>query len=224
MFSDYFLQFKAWSFDKEDHKIRSKGLYWHVAITMLMAFLFSGSFLIALFVGFTHGVIDLGKTYLKGNRFFLLALDQCLHLIVIFTAAAWFNPNPLFELQGSTRFWILFFGFSVLTLPYAMVSKIMLYPFRERFSPNSHETWAKAEAVVGITERVLTLICVLEMQWMWLAIFLILKFMVILTALPRKGYVYFFLQTAFSLVPTILMALIFLALLQEDLASWNALL
>lgn len=92
MVSDYFLQSAEWTNDKGINKIKSKKFYLHILVTFLCAWAFGWHFGVALFIAITHYIIDLGKIYLKYNRF-VFFLDQVLHSAMI--VLAW-----LFAIHG----------------------------------------------------------------------------------------------------------------------------
>ena len=85
LLTDFIIQPKSWVDDKIKNKIKSKKLLYHICLTTLMAYIFSGYYLnwvIPLTIFITHYAIDLTKSYLKDNFAYFL-IDQLMHILVI---------------------------------------------------------------------------------------------------------------------------------------------
>ncbi|AWV96825.1 DUF3307 domain-containing protein [Arcticibacterium luteifluviistationis] len=214
MVSDYFLQFSSWSKDKEVNKIRSKKLYLHILITFLAAFLFSGSFWAALFIGVTHYLIDLGKIYLKINRFVLFIIDQALHtLILLITWLClidgwqWLKESTIW-LVDTPQTWILVFAYGVITFPLSVVINIFTDRWRSQLEPDRQESLQKAGLWIGVFERVLILTFILTNQFSAMGFLIATKAILRFKDTETKQMEYVLIGTLMSITPTILLGIL----------------
>ena len=93
LIGDFLLQPNTWVIDKEDRKVASKYLYFHVLIhlaaTMLLLWDLS-YWKIALIIVVSHYIIDLLKLYVNPlfeNKSIPFFIDQVLHIIVLYCCA-----------------------------------------------------------------------------------------------------------------------------------------
>lgn len=211
MISDYFLQFKSWSFDKEVHKIKSPKLYWHILTTSAAAFMLSFDYRITLFIGLTHFFIDTGKMYVNWNRYLLFGLDQLLHTIMIFLAWLLFKNDVAGQLPAwftNSTLWILIFGYGIISFPFAMVFQVFLYPIRSKFAPENHARVSQWEMGLGIGERIFIFSSYLYIGMTPILVYLFIKGLVVMLKMNRTGQIYALYQSLLSVIPTLVLAAI----------------
>ena len=162
---DFFLQPDKWVVEKERMKLKSSKLYFHVALHIALIFLVFFSFdvwLQALVIGVTHYIIDATKllfqqTKTKKAWFFA---DQALHIAVIIACWLSFYDGATinFSFLQNIKFWLYLFGGLLLTLPTAIVIKVVI----ARFIPSKNAiSLQNAGKFIGILERLLIYIFVL---------------------------------------------------------------
>lgn len=164
LLGDFFLQPNSWVVDKEKRKLKSKKLYFHVAIhvaLILIVFLSFGEWLPALFIGVTHLVIDASKLVFQKSKtkrtwFFV---DQLLHLMAIL--ACWLifyeNSKISFDFLSNEKVWLYAFSALFLTSPTAVIIKMVIAKFIPNKSPVSLQN---AGMFIGVLERLLILLFV----------------------------------------------------------------
>jgi hypothetical protein len=175
LLTDFVLQPTAWVNDRKKNKIRSISLIWHVCLTTLFAYAFSGLYScwwIPLVIFISHYLIDVIKSYLTDNIYTFLA-DQLTHIIVIIIIWLIIDQQwaalttKLCELTTSNKFWILAFGYVLVTWPLGILIGIATTKWREELVANetAREGLANAGKWIGICERALILTFVLTNQY-----------------------------------------------------------
>lgn len=213
MVSDYFLQFGSWATDKGEKKIRSPKLYWHILITFLVAWLFSWSLTAALFIGVSHYLIDLGKIYIKLNRFIVFVLDQLLHTIMLILTWLWLingwgwlqETFMAFFQEPST--WVLLFAYGIITFPLSVVINIFTYKWRSQLAEEKQESLQQAGLWIGILERILILTFILTNQFSAMGFLIATKAILRFKDTETKQMEYVLIGTLMSLTPTILIGM-----------------
>ncbi len=175
LLSDFFFQPISWIKDRKMNKIRSWGLIYHIILTTLLAYIFSGKYdkvWIPLVIFISHYLIDLGKSYLHENiKTFLI--DQVLHILVllgiwIIVGSQWI-PLELFanRILGNTQFWLVILGYLFVTWPLGIFIGMATQPWRNEIDENHHtrEGLANAGKWIGICERALILTFILTNQY-----------------------------------------------------------
>ena len=203
LISDFALQPNSWVKDKEQHKIRSKFLYWHILVTGIIALLLVGLsyWEVVLAIMVSHWLIDVLKSYTK-NSFLTFAADQLLHLAVIVTS--WMilfkqhqpNVDALAAFYNTSRFWIFATSAFFLTVPSSI---IIGQATRQWAVPMGLKNAGK---YIGIIERVL--ICLLVYQGHYEAIGLLITGKSILRYNSKNEEV----KTEYLLIGTLLSLLI----------------
>ncbi len=92
LLADFPLQSGAMVANKRDKKLKGLGLYKHVLVVGVVAWLVAGFpyWQLALFVAVIHGVIDFLKVGFTRNGPRAFALDQVVHIGFLYCIAAWF--------------------------------------------------------------------------------------------------------------------------------------
>ncbi len=175
LFTDFVIQPSSWVKDRKLNKWRSTRLLLHVTVTTLFAYLFSGLYScwwLPLVIFVSHYLIDLCKSYLPDNFSYFIA-DQLLHVAVIILIwlrieGQWPDLSAtVSELTLNNRFWILTFGYLLVTWPMGIVIGIATAPWRDELDTTMQgkEGLANAGKWIGICERILILTFVLTAQY-----------------------------------------------------------
>lgn len=175
LLTDFVFQPTAWVIDRKQNKIRSIGLLWHVCLTTLFAYAFSGLYncwWIPLVIFISHYLIDIIKSYLPDNIYTFLA-DQAMHLLVI--TIIWLMVDhqwaaiiaELREITTNNNFWILTLGYILVTWPLGILIGMATSKWRNELATteSAREGLADAGKWIGICERALILTFVLTNQY-----------------------------------------------------------
>jgi hypothetical protein len=175
LLTDFVFQPKAWVDDRKAKKIKSISLLWHVVVTTLFAYAFSGLYScwwIPLIIFITHYTIDVIKSYLPDNLYTFLA-DQAMHVLVI--VMIWLVADhqwdairtELCTIALNNNFWIIVFGYVLVTWPLGIVIGIATTKWRKNITTKKAATDELADAGkwIGICERALILTFVLTHQY-----------------------------------------------------------
>ena len=150
-------------------------MLWHVVVTTLFAYAFSGLYScwwIPLIIFITHYTIDAIKSYLPDNLYTFLA-DQAMHVLVI--VVIWLVADhqwdairtELCTIGLNNNFWIIAFGYVLVTWPLGIVIGIATTKWRKNITTKKSATDELADAGkwIGICERALILTFVLTHQY-----------------------------------------------------------
>lgn len=212
LISDYFLQFHAWVQDKALKKIRSPKLYAHILVTFLAAGILSGEWAVALFIAFTHGIIDIGKLYLGRKDSVSFVVDQLLHFLVIITCGFYLSRDFhvwaatfLASLASSTAFWAYLFGYLLVTFPMSVVMSILTHRWRKELNDTYQnlETLNEAGKWIGIMERLLILTFILANQFTAIGFLIAAKAVLRFRDTERKLSEYVLIGTLLSISVTV---------------------
>ncbi len=169
LIGDFLLQPDAWVTDKKRHKIKSKFLYFHTLIHLVLLLIFTGfqrEFLPGIIVlAFAHFAIDCAKLYIEKKKFSQLYFlgDQLLHFLAIAAAVNYYFPfrinfNWLFATQN------LLFITALLSTTF--VAAVALKVLLKNFNPvkKSNKT-NYAGKYIGILERLFIFLFVVINFW-----------------------------------------------------------
>jgi uncharacterized membrane protein YidH (DUF202 family) len=172
--TDFILQPKSWVEDRYKKHFSSPKLYLHGLVTALLAFVVIGwqYWPVALVILLTHIVIDGWKSYQQQTVGWFL-LDQFLHLFVI--AACWYvafihwkDVKYAWEqVNAYPNIWLTATAFIFLTTPAGIMIGQFTRQWREKIADINTDTESLANAGkwIGIAERVIILIFVLQNQY-----------------------------------------------------------
>ncbi|MEO6637942.1 MAG: DUF3307 domain-containing protein, partial [Ginsengibacter sp.] len=124
--------------------------------------------LVALIILITHTLIDGWKSYQKQNVTYFL-VDQLLHFLVIvgcwyFTFIRWSDVQQVWSrFNGDLHFWLVTTTAVFLTMPAGIIIGQLTKNWREKI-PDS-ENLASAGKWIGVAERIIILIFVLQNQY-----------------------------------------------------------
>lgn len=170
LLTDFILQPGSWVKDRTEKHYQSGKLYLHGIITALVAWILIGwqYWLVALIILITHILIDGWKSYQKSTVAYFIA-DQFLHLAVIaacwyFTFLQWSDvQQTLLQLNAQPAIWKRVTAVVFLTAPAGILIGQLTRQWREKL-PDS-ESLANAGKWIGIVERIIILIFVLQSQY-----------------------------------------------------------
>ena len=170
LITDFILQPTSWVNDRIAKHYASGKLYLHGLITALLAWVMIGwqYWLIAIIVLITHTIIDCWKSYQKRSLTYFL-IDQLLHFMVIiscwyFTFIKWQDVQLIwYQLNVQPTTWKLIIAFVFITAPAGILIGQLTRQWREKI--DGAESLANAGKWIGIVERIIILIFVLQSQY-----------------------------------------------------------
>lgn len=170
LLTDFLLQPDRWISERRSKHFRSVALYLHTIITAFAAWLFIGweYWLVAIIILITHTLIDIWKSYRPDTTIFFL-VDQLLHLLVIL-GCWWFTFYDWSRLQTNWQEFTEDGSLLIKITAFVFVSYpcgILVGQLTNRWSRAVDKTGAldKAGQWIGIIERVIILVLVLEQQF-----------------------------------------------------------
>ena len=175
LLTDFVFQPLSWVKDRKANKIRSVKLIWHVIVTTLFAYAFSGLYAcwwLPKVILISHYLIDLVKSYLP-DKFIYFAADQLMHLAVIFViwlivSKQWpVIISSVTGVVGNTHFWLLALGYILVTWPLGILIGLATAKWRNDLAATKEakEGLENAGKWIGICERTLILTFVLTNQY-----------------------------------------------------------
>jgi len=170
LITDFVLQPRSWVNDRNQKHFASARLYLHGLTTASVAYLLMGwqYWLVASVILITHIVIDGWKSYQPQTSTYFL-IDQSLHLLVItacwyFTFIKWSEVVVAWQhLNTQVPLWKTITAFVFLTSPAGILIGQITKPWRDKL-PEA-ENLANAGKWIGIIERVIILLFVLQNQF-----------------------------------------------------------
>lgn len=172
LLGDFILQPNSWVADKENYKLKSKFLYFHVLIHIALSLIFLWDlqlWWVAALVGITHFMIDAAKlsfqTVKTKKRWFFI--DQLLHVLVIAGVSFYFGEFNFSFLQNQEFLKILMAAL-FLTTPASIFIKLLLSSWTPApDGPNSIQTESLSSAgkYIGILERLLVFTFIMVNHW-----------------------------------------------------------
>ncbi|MCL6267828.1 DUF3307 domain-containing protein [Flagellimonas myxillae] len=171
---DFMLQPSHWVDNKLQKKWKSKYLYWHMGIHLLLLLVllqFQHLGIVVLVIT-THFLIDLAKLALTNpkNYRWLFALDQILHLVVIMGAVYWVEPftiDPTSIFGEQSLLLITFLVF--VTFVSGVLMRMLLAPYIKEVITNDDSeeggSLKNAGKYIGMLERLFVFGFILLGQW-----------------------------------------------------------
>lgn len=168
--TDFVIQPGSWVKERTEKHFASPKLYLHVLITAGFAWLMIGwkYWPVALIILVTHLLIDVWKSYQKETVTYFLA-DQLLHLVVItgcwyFSFNNWQLTKQWWEqVTQNAHLWTLITAFTFITFPSGIIIGQFTQKWRDKVTDT--ESLGNAGKWIGITERVIVLVLVLQNQF-----------------------------------------------------------
>lgn len=171
LLTDFVVQPASWVEDRNQKHFASWKLYLHVLLTAAIAWLLIGwsYWLVALVILVSHLLIDGWKSY-RPQRIRYFLIDQLLHLAVI-AGCWWFsfpNEEGLFKIahqwSAEPHHWMLVVGFVFVTSPAGILIEQLTRQWSRKID-DADNSLANAGKWIGIAERIIVLILVLQNQY-----------------------------------------------------------
>ncbi|MET3036550.1 DUF3307 domain-containing protein [Chryseobacterium sp. NRRL B-14859] len=172
LLGDFILQPNSWVADKENHKLKSKFLYFHVLIHTALSLVFLWDiqlWWVAVLIGGTHFIIDAAKLMFQNvktkKRWFFI--DQLLHILVIAGISFYFGEFD-FGFLHDQEFLKILMAVLFLTTPASVFIKILLSSWTPApDGPNNIQTESLTSAgkYIGILERLLVFTFIMVNHW-----------------------------------------------------------
>jgi hypothetical protein len=171
LLSDFILQPSSWVKQRTEKHFQAPYLYLHGLITALLAWVFIGwtYWGIALILLISHILIDGWKSYQKDTVTYFL-IDQLLHVAVI--TGCWYvsfsnweiTRSAWLQLNSNYHVWVIITAFVFVTMPSGILIGQLTKKWQDRVD-NKDSTLANAGKWIGIAERIIVLILVLQNQY-----------------------------------------------------------
>lgn len=169
---DFLLQPTAWVKDKKKKKIKSKSLYYHVGVHLLLLLIatqFNSDYLLGiLFVALSHLGIDCVKLYFEKKKTEKLWFfgDQLLHLAVIALVVYCYFPYEIpFANLYSQQNLALITALVLVTYVSAIVLKVLLSKWSDQIIKTDAGDTNNAGKYIGILERLFIFFFVVINFW-----------------------------------------------------------
>jgi hypothetical protein len=169
LLTDFVLQPSFWIQSRNRHHFASSHLYLHGVVTTLGALIMIGFqyWLVGLVILVTHTFIDGWKSYQRDNAKYFL-IDQFLHLLVIILCWYFLFYQPadiriFWQRINTPSFWMLTTAFVFLTQPAAILIAQLTRTWRSQIQ--NGESLGNAGKWIGIIERIIILVLVLNQQY-----------------------------------------------------------
>jgi hypothetical protein len=169
--TDFFLQPSSWVKDKEEKKIKSKKIIFHIILTFLIVWIFSKNLLVAIFIGITHYGIDIWKIYNKDKSVKSFIFDQGFHFIILIISWLYiingFNQfSDLFiSIFADFKTWLVFVSYVFCTIPLGIFIGLATKRWREEVNTSKEESLNDAGKWIGVFERILILTFIINNQY-----------------------------------------------------------
>jgi len=171
LLTDFILQPANWVEDRNLRHFSSVKLYLHAFLTASVAFIFIGwrYWPVAGVILFTHFFIDGWKSY-RPRRVTYFLIDQLLHLLVIVgswavTFGQWAILGDWWQrLNANFHGWVLLTAFIFVTLPAGILIGQLTSRWSEKID-DPENSLADAGKWIGVIERIIVLVLVLNGQW-----------------------------------------------------------
>lgn len=172
LLGDFILQPNSWVADKENRKLKSAFLYFHILIHTVLSFIFLWDlklWWVAVLVGITHFIIDACKLSFqniqtKKTWFFI---DQALHVAVIGGISLYCGEFN-FEFLKDQEFLKILMAALFLTSPASIFIKLLLSswtPVTEEENSLQSDSLSSAGKYIGILERLLVFTFIVVNHW-----------------------------------------------------------
>lgn len=170
---DFVLQPTHWVDDKLQKKWKSKYLYWHIGIhliVLLVLLQLQHLWLVAIII-VTHFLIDLGKLTFTNEKNFrwLFVIDQILHLVVIGSVVYWHTPFEMdFTALLNEKNLLLVTFLVFVTYVSGIMMRMLLAPYIKEVQKSDDTeggSLKNAGTYIGMLERLFVFGFILINQW-----------------------------------------------------------
>ncbi|QMU64504.1 MAG: DUF3307 domain-containing protein [Flavobacteriaceae bacterium] len=219
---DFVFQPKQWIKGKEEKKIRSFGLYKHIAVHALLLLLFLESNFKNYWLGFaviiiSHFFIDALKISIQTEKTkrSLFFIDQLLHIIVLAGIASYYGNFEISLakiISFSNLLYIVFIVFA--TFVSAVFIKTIISRWHPYTEDKEDDSLSEAGKYIGMLERLLVFIFIVINQWAAIGFLMaaksIFRFGDLTSSKDRKLTEYILIGTLLSFGMAIITGLLFL--------------
>jgi hypothetical protein len=175
---DFYWQPTSWVTDKKKKSFRSKYLYWHILLVIVVSYVILHQWdnpMPALLLGLTHGIIDVVKiSFDKKGSLAWFITDQIAHILTIAIAALLLTNTiepgfkQLLTWLDTPKTLATMAGALTSLSPVSFLVGILTRPWREELSklaPEADGNLANAGRWIGMSERLLIFVFVLANQF-----------------------------------------------------------
>lgn len=223
---DFVFQSDKWVKDKEDRKVKSVKLYFHIGIHALLLLLILQFNLQKCWLGFlliivSHYAIDILKLYLQKKKtkrawFFI---DQILHFLIIIIATSFYDDFKLSAENLITEKLLLLLIFLLLVIfVSAIIIKLIITQWNPEKKKENDDSLAKAGRYIGILERLFVFTFVITNHWEAIGFLLaaksVFRFGDLTSSKDRKLTEYILIGTLLSFGFAILLGVLYLQILK----------
>lgn len=172
LITDFVLQPTSWVEARRTAHLKAKQFWYHIVLTTLVAAWFTcfDTWWMPLAIFISHGIIDWWKSYRKNNIFYF-AVDQLLHLLVIFIIW-WVKFPEVISLKQISltcmidkKVWVVGIALVFLTSPVGIIVGMITKSFRNQIPNHNEQSLENAGAWIGILERLIIFFLVLISQY-----------------------------------------------------------
>lgn len=171
LLTDFILQPGGWVRQRAERHFAAPTLYLHGIVTALVAYVLIGwaYWEVAGIILITHILIDGWKSYRPKKATYFLA-DQFMHLAVIagcwyFTFSGWDSIRPVWQrLNEDGHSWVMIAAFVFVTTPAGILIGQLTGQWSSKIE-DADNSLANAGKWIGIVERIIVLILVLQNQY-----------------------------------------------------------
>ncbi|MGF1670977.1 MAG: DUF3307 domain-containing protein [Balneolaceae bacterium] len=176
MVSDFLVQPESWIEQRKIQNYKSGYLYVHILIVILLSWFFLGDWTkwkIPVFIGLTHLLIDIWKSY-RPDTFISFLADQFAHIMVLVLAAIIYSGSmqlkSMISLEINPYFlWVTVSAFFIVMWPSGYFVSAAMSRWQEELSARLQEDRNRgldaAGMWIGILERILILLFILMDQF-----------------------------------------------------------
>tara|TARA_B110000046_G_scaffold113247_1_gene120488 strand:+ start:5046 stop:5765 length:720 start_codon:yes stop_codon:yes gene_type:complete len=222
---DFVFQPEKWVKDKEENKVKSIKLYFHIGIhTILLLgvlkFNLQEYWLGFLLIIISHYIVDVLKLYLqkKKTKRTLFFIDQITHISILLIASS-FYVNFLFSMENIITENNLLLLIFILLIVYvsSVIIKIIITQWNPESKKKNDDSLAKAGRYIGILERLFVFIFVITNHWEAIGFLLaaksVFRFGDLTSSKDRKLTEYILIGTLLSFGFAILLGVLYLYVL-----------
>jgi hypothetical protein len=222
---DFVFQPEKWVKDKEENKVKSIKLYFHIGIhTILLLgvlqFNLQEYWLGFLLIIISHYIVDVLKLYLQKKKtkrtwFFI---DQITHISILLLASS-FYVNFSFSMENIITENNLLLLIFILLIVYvsSVIIKIIITQWNPEIKKENDDSLAKAGRYIGILERLFVFIFVITNHWEAIGFLLaaksVFRFGDLTSSKDRKLTEYILIGTLLSFGFAILLGVLYLYVL-----------
>jgi protein-S-isoprenylcysteine O-methyltransferase Ste14 len=170
---DFVFQPEKWVKNKEEKKIKSIKLYFHIAVHAVLLLLsiqfnLKKYWLAFILIIVSHYFIDVLKLYLqkKKTKRIWFFIDQILHLLVlVFASTFYFDVPFLVDNIITDKILLLFIFILLVSFVSAIIIKIIITQWNPESKKENDDSLAKAGRYIGILERLFVFTFVITNHW-----------------------------------------------------------